>query len=906
MQGGAGRRVQIFGQSCAAVHPSNRHPALLCWEFLEPMKARIIWCNTLLLLCHHMLWSQAVTRQLPVPQAGQTDPQGAAAPPRPAQPDPFTLPGGLDSLSDPAFAPPPDPAATPAVPVPEFAPEMPAPQGAPELLEPPEPEADPSTARPLPVPETGTPVHIEADTQTKSGDVYTLDGHVLLDYKRYIVHADHATYDSASAQVDARGHVTVDGGPSDEHMVADHGTMNLDAHTAHYWNVTGTLGVRAITHERYVFTAPNPFFITGDEVLQLGADQYQVVRGTMTSCRLPNPDWKLLSHTILIDNGKATARNSVFALDDVPVLYLPYVTHPTEKDQRQSGFLLPIFGNSTTKGFILGEEFYLVLGRSADLTLGSQYFSRRGFAPQGQFRYRGAGEDFAFVRFRSLLDRLPEATNQGGVDITADGRRQITSETRATADVEYLSSYIYRQAFEENYSAAINSQVSSQASLIHQFNGFAETLRLARYQSFLSDTPGDEIRVLHTPEVRLDALDRPVAGTPLLWGGEATASAMSRSEPGFQTTSFVPRIDVYPHIALPLSADGWTLRGEAAMRETYYGRSQNPGPVGVVPTQRDASLNRTAFLSEITLRPPAVERDFSSPFLRRWLGGDLRHSIEPEFRYRFATGINNFDSVLRFDLTDVLSDTNELEYGLTQHLFLRHLHPRPCKGDEALGPSDTCGTGTVDWITWTVAQKYFFDPSFGGAVTEHTRNVLVTTLDLSGIAYLTRQRTVSPIVSRLRLRSSASTDLEWDLDYDTVRGRIEASSITASHRAGPLFLSVGNYVMHDIGAASSDSTVTATTTSGISNFNQLRLAAIYGSPTRHGLSAGFNLGYDFTLNTTQYASAQAGYNRDCCGLTFEVRRYSLGAVRDDTQYLFSFTLAGVGTAGNLNKMLRVF
>jgi LPS-assembly protein len=768
--------------------------------------------------------------------------------------------------------------------------------------------ADPTTAIPLTAPDTGVPVHIEADTQSKNGDTYTLDGHVLIDYKHYIVHADHATYDSATAQVAARGHVTVDGGPSDEHMVSDHGVINLDAHTAHFYSVTGTLGVRAITRDRYVFTAPNPFTITGDELLQLGPGNYQVIRGTMTSCRLPNPDWKLLSQTILVDNGEARARNSFFELRNLPVLYLPYVSHPTEKNQRQSGFLLPIFGNSTTKGFIAGEEAYFVLGRSSDLTLGAQYFSRRGFAPQGQFRYRGAGDDFAVVRFRSLLDRLPDAVNQGGLDIVADGRRELSPSTRAVADIEYLSSYIYRQAFEENYSAAINSQVKSQAFLTHQRDGLAETARFERYQNFRSDNPGDEIRVLHTPELHLEALDRPVDGSPLLWGGEATAAALSRSEPGFQTTSVIPRIDLYPHLALPLSAAGWTLRSEAGIRETYYGRSQNPGPLGAVPTQRDASLNRTAFLGEISLRPPSVQRDFDSPLLHRWFGGTLRHSIEPEFLYRFTTGINNFNSVLRFDQTDVLSNTNELEYGLTQHLFLRHLAQKPCKGDQALGPATLCGGGTIDWLTWTVAQKHFFNPTFGGAVTNHTRNVLDSTLDFSGIAFLTRARNATPVISRLRLRTSSATDLEWDLDYDTLRGRIQASNVSATYRTGPIFVSLGDYQMHNIGAAPSDATVATSVTapSGLSDFNQLRLAAIYGSPTRHGLSAGVNLGHDFTLGQTQYASAQAGYNRNCCGLTFELRRYSLGNVRDDTQYLFSFTLAGVGTAGNLNHLVRVF
>ena len=876
------------------------------------MRTRTIWCTTLLLLCHHVVWSQAVTKQLPTSPDGDAQRQPATPEPETAPdtaPGSLTLPEpgfGLGGTADPAFTPPALSSPAPSASLPAGSADQSLPDAPIEL--PASGDADEAIAQPLPQPPPGVPVHIEADTQGKSGDVYTLDGHIVIDYKQYIFHADHATYNAATSQVTAQGHVTVDGGPSDEHIVADHGTMNLDTHTAHYYVITGTLGVRAITHDRFVFTAPNPFSIAGEELLQLGPGNYQVIRGTMTSCRLPSPDWKLLARTILVQDGEARARNSIFELRKVPVLFMPYVSHPVENDQRQSGFLIPIFGNSTTKGFISGEEYYQVLGRSADVTLGTQYFSRRGFSPMGQLRFHGAGDDFALVRFRALLDRLPaepapgQLGNQGGVDVVADARRELGANTRAVADLEYLSSYIYRQAFEENYTAAINSEAKSQVYVIHERDSLAASGRFDRYQNFRSDAPGDEIRVLHTPELHLDALDHPLGHTPLLWGGEATSAAMSRSEPGFQTSHIIPRVDVYPHLALPLSGGGWTLRAEAGVRETYYGRSQNPGPLDQVPTERDASLNRSAFLSEVSLRPPVVQRDFSSPFLDRWLHADLRHTIEPEFRYRYVTGINNFNSILRFDLTDILSNTNELEYGLTQRLFLRHLHPQPCKGDEALGPEKLCGGGTLDWLTWTVAQKYFFNPNFGGAVTTGTRNVLESTLDLTGTAFVTRPRNNSPVISRLRLRTTSATDLEWDLDYDVQQGRIQDSSVSASYRRGPAFFYIGDYQMHNLGA---DATSSANPT-GLSDFNQLRLAAIYGSPVKHGLSAGVNLGYDFTLNEMQYTGSQLGYNRDCCGLSFEVRRYALGTVRDDTQYLFSFTLAGVGAAGNLNRALRVF
>ncbi|HYK36083.1 MAG TPA: LPS-assembly protein LptD, partial [Alloacidobacterium sp.] len=95
-------------------------------------------------------------------------------------------------------------------------------------------------------------------------------------------------------------------------------------------------------------------------------------------------------------------------------------------------------------------------------------------------------------------------------------------------------------------------------------------------------------------------------------------------------------------------------------------------------------------------------------------------------------------------------------------------------------------------------------------------------------------------------------------------------------------------------------------TNATSNYNQFRVSASYGAATKAGLSAGTSIGWDFVQNQLQYGAGQAAYNWDCCGLSFEVRRYSLGAVRDDTQYLYSFTLAGVGSAGSLRRAARIF
>ncbi len=47
---------------------------------------------------------------------------------------------------------------------------------------------------------------------------------------------------------------------------------------------------------------------------------------------------------------------------------------------------------------------------------------------------------------------------------------------------------------------------------------------------------------------------------------------------------------------------------------------------------------------------------------------------------------------------------------------------------------------------------------------------------------------------------------------------------------------------------------------------------------------------------------QASYNWNCCGLNIEYSKFDLGPVRNENVYRFNFTLAGVGTAGNLRGM----
>ena len=139
-------------------------------------------------------------------------------------------------------------------------------------------------------------------------------------------------------------------------------------------------------------------------------------------------------------------------------------------------------------------------------------------------------------------------------------------------------------------------------------------------------------------------------------------------------------------------------------------------------------------------------REFSAelilPSFARVYGGKRKHVIEPRAYYRYVNGIDNFHSFILFDETELLSNTNELEVSLTNRLFTKEKDGR-----------------VEDTLSWTVAHRRFFDPTFGGALVDGQRNVLLSSATLTGYSFLDMARRYSPISSVLRARAFAGSHL---------------------------------------------------------------------------------------------------------------------------------------------------
>ena len=750
-------------------------------------------------------------------------------------------------------------------------------------------------------------VTIKAQEQEKIGDVYHLRGSVDIVYRDYDLRADEITYDQATSIAEAKGHVIFDGGPNDLHLTATHGSYNLKNQYGKFYDVIGTTGAR-VRGSHVLLTSSNPFSFRGAVVEKSGRNRIIVHRGSVTSCKLEDPKWTFNTEKADVVLGeKAKLYHSTFRLDHIPFLYFPYASLPVEKLGRQSGFLIPDIGQSSRKGFIFGDAFYWAINRSMDAMFGTEYWSQRGWAQHGEFRARPSDASNIDLKYFGVLDRGygSPPQKQGGEEATLTADSLLAHGVRAVADIDYLNSYVFRLAFSETFTQAVNSEVKSTAFLTKAQDGYFFNLMASRYQNFESTNNGDLISILHAPSFDTDSVDHPLFHTPVVWAYDASLQGVSRHEPDFNTAPLVGRYDVNPRIAVPLHWLGWNFRPELELHNTYYTEQLASGPT-TVGQALDNSINRRAIETSVEIDPPALARLFEKPVFDH----KIKHVFEPRLVYRYVNGIDNFNRIIRFDATDILSDTNELEYSIVNRIYAKSKKPEPCgnagdimqmsaDAEEAANKGKCVGAREV--LTWEVIQKYFFNETFGSAVIPGQPNVFTTTEELTGFAFLTGYRHFSPVVSRLRVRTAKSTDIDWHLDYDTQVGRINASVATVTQHLGDYFVGGSHAYLQEPGA-----TVGGTVVLPPTQFNQFRWLVGYGNPNKPGLNAAANIGFDVSSRFLQYSALQTSYNWDCCGFSVEYRRFALGQVRNENQYRFALSLTNLGTFGTLRRQERLF
>jgi len=727
--------------------------------------------------------------------------------------------------------------------------------------------------------QAGDVATLEADQQRQVGRIFYADGHVDVRYQNTRLRADHVEYDEDAQAATARGNVQLD--YDTQHVEAEDGRYEVRTGRGTFHHVRATFAMQRRPTPT-VLISPNPLYFEAQWVERLDEKTYRVHKAWLTVCDPGRPTWKFyapratvkLQQTVHLENGN-------FRLLSVPVLYLPYATFPAEK-RRDSGFLIPVVGNSSRKGLVLGEGVYWAPTDWADASLSSDYFSKRGWSQRADVRMRPWENATLEANYFGVLDRgldeppLPRI-NQGGHEERLLFTSLLGDGWRAVADLDQLSSLTFRLAWADTYSQAVNSEVRNTAFVQNNFKGFSLGVAALSYENFLSATPATSITVRAAPELDFSSVDQaPFRQLPVYFSFDAFTGGVHRGEDvtPFSTPWLVERSEFAPSVTIPLHWGPWLgVTPSFTFRSTFYGGQQVNGAF------LDQGVFRNTEEFSLDVRPPALDRI--------WNHGDVKwkHVIEPDVVYRLVSGVNDFGRFIRFDEDDTLTDTNELEYGITQRLLRRS------------GDGDT-----EELVSWRLVQKYFFDPTFGGALVAGQRNVFQTLDALTPFAFADQPRRFSPVVSDLKIEPGKRYDTQFIVNYDPVRNRLTAiGTLLKLKPYKESFLTLAHFSVLNLPVNPSPPPPNFQQRS-----NQIRTLVGYGDLTRRGWNAAIGASYDFTQQAFQNQVAQIGYNGSCCGLGFEYRKFSFGQIRNENQFLVAFRVASLGSLGTLRRQEKIF
>ncbi len=709
--------------------------------------------------------------------------------------------------------------------------------------------------------------------QQKKGDLFIADGDVDITYSDMRLRADHAEYNNATSEASSRGHVIFDF--ENQHLEADDGVLNVASGHGIFHNVHGTIKLERSPNPTLLITQ-NPLYFEAREVERVSEDVYIIRHAWFTICDPTHPTWQFFAPEAKVTLEKSVALiNSNFRLYRVPLLWLPYSTAPAGEHVRQTGFLLPDIGNSNSKGFVLGDAFYWAPKTWMDAGLGLEYFSRRGWAERGDFRARPFQDTSIKYSYYGVIDRGIAGADgtvvkQGGHQQQLEVQSLWKDGWRFVADVNQLTSLTFRLAFSDTYGDAINSDIRSSIFLANNFRGFSFDVASLSDRSFLQLSPPQSVFLRSAPEVRFGSVEQaPWEQLPIYFSFDSFAGTVHRDDEFLITPNFVARTEFAPKVTVPFHFGDWLgVTTSATFRTTYYGDS-----LSSATTLSGESITRNTGEFSVELRPPTLERFFD----RRRTHRRYKHTIEPFLAYNYVTGVNNFADFIRFDSDATLTDTSEIQYGFTQHLYVKNDDDQP-----------------VDFLSWNLVQKHYFDPTFGGALVTGQRNVFEALDSITPFAFASTPRDWSPIVSDLRLTPGGRYDVEQILEYDPQLSKVTTiGTLLKVKPYSQFFFTVADFRLQGDPIVQPPS-------------NQIRTIIGYGDLTRKGLNISGGLSYDFVAGTLQNQFVQVNYNGGCCGLALEYRRLELGTVRNENQFRVAFVIANIGTFGNLRRQEKIY
>ncbi|CAN5236844.1 hypothetical protein BH20ACI1_BH20ACI1_20100 [soil metagenome] len=736
------------------------------------------------------------------------------------------------------------------------------------------------------------------------------EGNVDVHYGIYRLQADKITVLEEVGLMIAEGSVVFDQG-EDQRITGTRGEFNYKTKLGFFEDSTG------FTNQTNDGTV---IYFTADRVERVGLNEVVVENGKFTACEDNVPNWSFTAGEARISqNDRIKLKNAKFRIRDIPIVPLPYASIPIKKRDRASGFLTPTFGFSGNKGARLSTAYYQTLGRSADVTLRTDIYTGRGLGYGLDFRTRANSRSYFDFGFFAVKDRIFGASedadhpDQGGSIVYADGVHYFPNGFTAVADVRLTSNLAFRQVFSDGIQQIISPIEVSQAFVNKSWNNYTLNL-LARSQ--VISIPNVRVKTRNLPSINFDKRPSPLS----FWKSsyfsfktslegvsrreEVDDIALYRQQTGGDpvvSPAIGQRFDIHPQISIPFYFKYFNLTATGGTRVTYYSNSFNNFRQVV---GRDVIRKYGEF--ELDFRPVALAKNY----FKKDGAFRFRHVIEPFATYRLIRGIDNFNKIIRFDYADTQTDTNEIEYGITNRFYTRRYTEAVTneaqnilRDNPEITDKKPLSVQPYEIFSLTVRGKYFFDPFFGGALIPGQRNQIAPITALSFYTFGGVARRFSPINVDATYHPRKTIYLNSRLDYDVQGGGLRDLSTTIGYDTKLVkFFQTFYYtravtLIPSLQQFGDENGREAGTLRG----SQYSPSIFLGNRDK-GFYGGTSLFFDFENRRAQNLSPlisslyTLGYASSCCATTIQYYTFNVGERREN-RVVFSFRLNGIGTFG---------
>lgn len=660
---------------------------------------------------------------------------------------------------------------------------------------------------------------------------------------------------------------------------ADSVVFNTKTRMGTFHNASGIaqLGERGERNLSMFGTLEPDVYFHGETIEKVGPDKYKLTKGGFTTCVQPTPRWQIVSGTATLNlDDYVIMRNAVVTVKDVPVFYLPLLYYPIQKDDRATGFLLPMYGSSLATGSTISNAFFWAINRSQDATffhdwmfsrgngLGAEYRYLFGPQAQGDFKYYWLDEKETLFN-GGLRPARRSKTMRGNLS------QKLPLGLSARARVDYVTDVTVRQTYNHDPYNALNSVRSYSGGVSGAWRSLSANGTFDRTESFRDLTNS-------TVTGRAPGFTAALSGVRL---GPLPAFATVNAEAGrmivvnhFGTTDedySLNKADFAPSIRVPLSTLPFLqVNATAAYRTTYYSESLSADR----RHQIDEPVTRSYGDMRLDIIGPVFSRVFNP---NNAMADRMKHVIEPSFSVNRRTEIPTQDRIPTSIGSDIIvGGVTQMSYGLTNRVMVRKDKP----GEPQAGAPRELLSLSMRQSYYTDANASKFDTNYSYGYNNRAAN------PFSPVSVVARATPIMPLAIDYRL--------EYDPKAIKNSPRLLGMGLNGTFRTADVNVS-GGWTRQAFPLTSSTGVVTPPN-NYVQSQSDFRIRK-----SRFGGSVSFN--YDVTRSTLVNHRYMAFYNAQCCGVNFEYQGFNYPTnsgflLPKDRRFNMSFTLAGVGSFSN--------